>query len=85
MLQPGEEEGTNKEAKRIQPQEGFKTQSYEGDEDMTETERLKALKGNLKNWDWTVFPQFKLEKEDGQALLNLLQSIGKINLDNENN
>lgn len=38
---------------------------------MTEMERIRALIGNLKNWDWTIFPQFKLEKEDAVALQNL--------------
>lgn len=35
---------------------------------MTEKERLRALLGNIKNWDWTVYPQFKMEKEDAEAL-----------------
>lgn len=37
---------------------------------LTETERLRALFGNLKNHSWDVTPSFKLEKEDAEALLN---------------
>ena len=42
---------------------------------LTAEERIRALKCNLKNHDWTVFPQFKLEKEDAAALLELLNSL----------
>jgi hypothetical protein len=38
---------------------------------MTNKERIRALIGNLKNHDWTVNMQFKLEKEDGEALQDL--------------
>lgn len=27
--------------------------------------------GNLKNWSWDVYPQFKIEKEDADALQDL--------------
>ena len=27
--------------------------------------------GNLKNWSWDVYPQFKLEKEDADALQDI--------------
>jgi len=39
---------------------------------LTDEERIRALICNLKNWDWSVLPQFRLEKEDGEALLKLL-------------
>ena len=39
---------------------------------LTNAERILALKCNLKNYDWTVSPQFRLEKEDAEALLELL-------------
>lgn len=38
---------------------------------MTKMERIRALIGNLKNWDWTVYPQFPVEKEDAEALQDL--------------
>ena len=31
-------------------------------------ERIRALIGNLKHHDWDLFPQFRLEKEDAEAL-----------------
>lgn len=27
--------------------------------------------GNIKNWSWDVYPQFKIEKEDAEALRDL--------------
>lgn len=39
---------------------------------LTKEERLRALKCNLKNYNWTVTPQFRLEREDAEALLELL-------------
>ena len=39
---------------------------------LTNEERIRALIGNLKNWDWSIFPQFRLEKEDAAALMDLL-------------
>lgn len=41
---------------------------------LTNEERIRALKCNLKNFDWTVTPQFRLEKEDAEALLELLNN-----------
>ena len=38
---------------------------------MTKMERIRALIGNLKNWDWTVYPQYPVEKEDSEALQDL--------------
>ena len=38
---------------------------------MTKMERIRALIGNLKNWDWTVHPQFPVEKEDAEALQDI--------------
>lgn len=42
---------------------------------LTDQERLLALCCNLKNWSWDVSPQYRLEKEDAQALLTVLQQI----------
>lgn len=39
---------------------------------LTDEERIRALKGNLKNWDWGINPQYRLEKEDAEALLRAL-------------
>lgn len=44
---------------------------------LTNEERIRALTGNLKNWDWTVNPQYRIEKEDAQALLKVLEEITK--------
>lgn len=55
-----------------------KTRSYREErkrERMTNSERLMTLAGNLKNWDWSVYPQFKLEKEDAEALQELLKTL----------
>lgn len=41
---------------------------------LTNEERIRALKCNLKNFDWTVTPQYRLEKEDADALLEALNS-----------
>lgn len=38
---------------------------------MTNSERIRALVGNLKNWSWDIFPQFRIEKEDAEALQDL--------------
>ena len=38
---------------------------------MTKKERIRALIGNLKNWSWDVHPQFRIEKEDAEALQDL--------------
>ncbi len=35
---------------------------------LTNRERVRALLGNLKNWSWDVEPQFRVEKEDSDAL-----------------
>lgn len=34
-------------------------------------ERIRALVGNVKNWSWDIYPQFRLEKEDADALQDL--------------
>ena len=39
--------------------------------EMTKAERIRALVGNVKNWDWDIFPQFRLEREDAEALQDL--------------
>lgn len=38
---------------------------------MTKAERIRALVGNVKNWDWDIYPQFRLEREDAEALQDL--------------
>lgn len=42
---------------------------------MTDEERLRALFGNLKNWSWDIYPQYKMEKEDAEVLLNATQDL----------
>lgn len=39
---------------------------------MNTTERVRALLGNLKNWSWDIEPQFRIEKEDADALREYL-------------
>lgn len=39
---------------------------------MNTTERVRALLGNLKNWSWDINPQFRIEKEDADALREYL-------------
>lgn len=39
---------------------------------LTNEERIKALICNLKNYDWDIFPEYRLEREDGEALLQVL-------------
>lgn len=41
---------------------------------MTNEERLRALIGNLKNYDWSVLSQFRIEKEDAQALIDYFKT-----------
>ena len=36
---------------------------------LTTKERIRSLVGNLKNWSWDVNPQFRIEKEDADALI----------------
>ena len=40
---------------------------------LTTKERIRALIGNLRNFDWSIFQQYRLEKEDAHALLELLE------------
>ncbi len=42
---------------------------------LTKEERLRALLGNLKNWSWDVYPQFKIEKEDAEVLLDATKEM----------
>lgn len=46
---------------------------------LTNEERIRALLGNLKNWDWSIFPQYRLEKEDAAALMELLNNAKEKN------
>ncbi|MBR4396477.1 MAG: hypothetical protein IKS93_01325 [Methanobrevibacter sp.] len=46
---------------------------------LTNEERIRALIGNLKNWDWSIFPQYRLEKEDAAALMKLLNNAKEKN------
>lgn len=42
---------------------------------LTKRERLRALFGNINNHPWDVIPQFKLEKEDADVLLEATKEI----------
>lgn len=42
---------------------------------MTTEERVRALLGNLKNWSWDVFPQFRIEKEEAEALRSHIKDL----------
>lgn len=41
---------------------------------LTTEERIRALICNLKNMDWSVNHQYRIEKEDAAALLEVLQN-----------
>lgn len=38
---------------------------------MTKQERLRAIIGNLKNYDFEVFPTFKIDKQDAEVIREL--------------
>lgn len=42
---------------------------------LTDRDRIMALKCNLRNFDWGVLQQYRLEKEDATALLKVLDSL----------
>ena len=42
---------------------------------LTNEERIRALIRNLKDWDWSVIPQYRIEKEDAAALMELLNQV----------
>lgn len=44
---------------------------------LTKEERLRALFGNLRNHSWDVYPQFRLEKEDAEVLLDATKELQK--------
>jgi len=43
---------------------------------LTYTERIRALETNLENWPWDTSPSFKLEKEEADIILDLIDLIG---------
>lgn len=49
---------------------------------LTTEERIRALLGNLKNWSWDIYPQFKLEKEDAEALQEYIKEVPVKKIDN---
>jgi polyhydroxyalkanoate synthesis regulator phasin len=42
---------------------------------MTRDERVRALLGNLKNWTWSVAPQFRIEQEDSDAIRSYVDEL----------
>ena len=38
---------------------------------MNNKDRIRALISNLKNNSWDIFPQFRIEKEDADALQDI--------------
>lgn len=53
---------------------------------ITEEERVRALLGNLKNWSWDVEPQFRIEREDSNALRSYITKLeGKAKENNHDN
>lgn len=40
---------------------------------LTKAERLRAIMGNIKNWSFDVNPQYRIEQEDAQVLLEALK------------
>lgn len=39
---------------------------------LTDAERIRALETNLENWPWDTSPSFKLEKEEADIILKLI-------------
>lgn len=39
---------------------------------ITNEDRIRAFVGNIKQYDWGLFPVYKLEREDALALLSAL-------------
>lgn len=39
---------------------------------LTNEERIRAFVGNIKNYDWHLFPVYRLEREDALAICELL-------------
>ena len=39
---------------------------------MNTKERLREILGDLKNWDWDKNPQYKIDKEAGKALVDIM-------------
>ena len=39
---------------------------------ITNEDRIRAFVGNIKQYDWGLFPVYKLEREDALALYELL-------------
>ena len=35
-------------------------------------ERVRAFIGNIKNYDWSIFPVYRLEREDALAIAEAL-------------
>lgn len=40
---------------------------------LTKAERLRAIMGNIKNWSFDVNPQYRIEQEDAEVLLEALK------------
>lgn len=41
---------------------------------LTAAERIRAMKCNFRTYDWKLFPVYKLEKEDAEALMELFNT-----------
>lgn len=39
---------------------------------LNDEERMRALETNLENWPWDTSPSFKLEKEEAEIILELI-------------
>ena len=38
---------------------------------LTAEERIRAMECNFRTYDWKLFPVYKIEKEDAEALMEL--------------
>lgn len=45
---------------------------------ITNEDRIRAFVGNIKQYDWGLFPVYKLEREDALALLSALTTEAAI-------
>ena len=42
---------------------------------LTELERARSCKGNIKNWSWDVEPCYKLYEEEGRAIVAYINQL----------
>lgn len=46
---------------------------------LTNEDRIRAFVGNIRNYDWELFPVYRLEREEALAIYELLTKGTKAN------